>query len=145
MNYNLLVESSARSIDHLIKTKYFTCIIKYTIIIDKLSLNDKWQKKKIVKVNAPNSMHTPNVFINYLMEIKIHKNINCISIRSDFRTHNETAIRIANWETQSRPAKRSFHPYIISLLIRRKRQMRSTRSRIIRFSRQANVCSFRFW
>lgn len=37
-------------------------------------------------------------FINYLMEIKIHKNVNCISIRSDFRIHNETAVRIANWE-----------------------------------------------
>lgn len=47
MNYNLLVESSARSIDHLIKIKYFTYTLKYAIviIIDKLSLNDKLKKK----------------------------------------------------------------------------------------------------
>lgn len=47
MNYNLLIESSVRSIDYLIKIKYFTCTLKYAIviIIDKLSLNDKLKKK----------------------------------------------------------------------------------------------------
>lgn len=98
MNYNLLVESSARSIDHLIKIKYFTCTLKYAIviIIDKLSLNDKLKKNRKGECTQ---LHTyTKRFINYLMEIKIHKNVNCISIRSDFRIHNETAVRIANWE-----------------------------------------------
>lgn len=98
MNYNLLVESSARSIDHLIKIKYFTCTLKYAIviIIDKLSLNDKLKKNR--KGECTQLHAYTKRFINYLMEIKIHKNVNCISIRSDFRIHNETAVRIANWE-----------------------------------------------
>lgn len=98
MNYNLLVESSARSIDHLIKIKYFTCTLKYAIviIIDKLSLNDKLKKNR--KGECTQLHAYTKHFINYLMEIKIHKNVNCISIRSDFRIHNETAVRIANWE-----------------------------------------------
>lgn len=96
MNYNLLIESSVRSIDHLIKIKYFTCTLKYAIviIIDKLSLNDKLKKNRKGECTQ---LHTyTKRFINYLMEIKIHKNVNCISIRSDFRIHNETAVRIAN-------------------------------------------------
>lgn len=117
MNYNLLIESSVRSIDHLIKIKYFTCTLKYAIvIIDKLSLNDKLKKNR--KGECTQLHAYTKRFINYLMEIKIHKNVNCISIRSDFRIHNETAVRIANWEEkpnwgrQNDPSTRTLYLFL---------------------------------